>query len=54
MVTQVFAMEIPAYPRADGVEFEGFGQSEAEIEAEDAGQSPFAALSALKASDDET
>ena len=51
MVTQVFAMEIPAYPRADGAEFAGYGQSEAEVEAEDAKQSPFAALSALKPSD---
>ena len=51
MVTQVFAMEIPAYPRVEGAEFGGYGQSEAEIEAEDAKQSPFAALSALKPSD---
>ena len=51
MVTQVFAMEIPAYPRVEGAEFGGYGQSEAEIEAEDAEQSPFAALSALKPSD---
>jgi uncharacterized metal-binding protein YceD (DUF177 family) len=51
MVTQVFAMEIPAYPRIDGAEFGGYGQSEAEIESEDAKQSPFAALSALKPSD---
>lgn len=53
MVTQVFAMEIPAYPRAEGAAFSGYGQSEAEIEAEDAKQSPFAALSALKSSDGE-
>lgn len=52
MVTQVFAMEIPAYPRAEGAEFSGYGQSEAEIEAEDAKQSPFAALSALKPTND--
>ncbi|MCH1542660.1 MAG: DUF177 domain-containing protein [Alphaproteobacteria bacterium] len=52
MVTQVFAMEIPAYPRAEDAEFVGYGQSEAEREAEDAKQSPFAALSALKASND--
>ncbi|MGB1464556.1 MAG: DUF177 domain-containing protein, partial [Parvibaculales bacterium] len=51
MVTQVFAMEIPAYPRAEGAQFAGYGQSESEIEAEDAEQSPFAALSALKPSD---
>lgn len=51
MVTQVFAMEIPAYPRAEGAEFAGYGQSESEIEAEDAKQSPFAALSSLKPSD---
>lgn len=54
MVTQVFAMEIPAYPRAEGAQFAGYGQSEAEIEAEDAKQSPFAALSALKETDKET
>ena len=53
MVTQVFAMEIPAYPRAEGAEFAGYGQSEAEMEAEDAKQSPFAALSALKTSNDD-
>ena len=53
MVTQIFAMEIPAYPRAEGAEFAGYGQSEAEIEAEDAKQSPFAALSALKPSYDD-
>ena len=52
-VTQLFAMEIPAYPRAEGVEFDGYGQSAAEIEAEDEAQSPFAALSALKPSDDD-
>ena len=40
MVTQLFAMEIPAYPRVEGAEFGGYGQSEAEIEAEDAKQSP--------------
>ena len=51
MVTQLFAMEIPSYPRIEGAEFGGYGQSEAEIEAEDARQSPFAALSALKATD---
>lgn len=51
MVSQVFAMEIPAYPRAEGAEFAGYGQSEIEIEAEDAKQSPFAALSALKPTD---
>ncbi len=51
MVTQLFAMEIPAYPRVEGAEFGGYGQSEAEIEAEDAKQSPFAALSALKPTD---
>jgi hypothetical protein len=45
-------MEIPAYPRAEGAEFSGYGQSEAEIEAEDAKQSPFAALSALKPTND--
>ena len=53
MVTQVFAMEIPAYPRVEGAEFDGYGQTVAEIEAEDAKQSPFAALSALKPSDGE-
>ena len=53
MVTQVFAMEIPAYPRADGAEFAGYGQSEAEIEAEDKKQSPFAALEALKSDSDD-
>ena len=52
MVTQVFAMEIPAYPRVEGAAFSGYGQSEAEIEAEDAKQSPFAALSALKPTND--
>lgn len=51
MVTQLFAMEIPSYPRIEGAEFVGYGQSEAEIEAEDAKQSLFAALSALKATD---
>lgn len=54
MVTQVFAMEIPAYPRAEGAEFDGYGQTEAEIEAEDKKQSPFAALAALKDDADET
>lgn len=48
MVTQIFAMEIPAYPRAEGAAFDGYGQSEAEMEAEDKQQSPFAALQALK------
>ena len=49
-ITQVFAMEVPAYPRAPGVSFEGYGQSEAEIEAEDKRPSPFAALAGLKSS----
>ena len=51
MVTQVFAMEIPAYPRAEGAEFAGYGQSDSEIEAENTKQSPFAALSSLKPTD---
>ena len=54
MVTQIFAMEIPAYPRAEGAEFGGYGQSEEEIEAEDKQQSPFAALQALKPDGDDT
>ncbi len=52
-VTQIFAMEVPTYPRASGVEFSGFGQSEAEIEAEDKAQSPFAALAKMKPKGDE-
>lgn len=53
MVTQIFAMEIPAYPRAEGAEFDGYGQSEEEIVAEDKKQSPFAALEALKRDKDD-
>lgn len=53
-VTQIFAMEVPAYPRAPDAAFEGYGQSEAEIAAEDKKPSPFAALAALKDTGDET
>ena len=52
-VTQIFAMEIPAYPRADDAEFDGYGQSEAEIAEEDKKPSPFAALAALKGDADD-
>lgn len=47
-VTQIFAMEVPAYPRADDAKFEGYGQSEEEIAEEGKRPSPFAALAALK------
>ncbi|MDG1690736.1 MAG: DUF177 domain-containing protein [Alphaproteobacteria bacterium] len=47
-ITQIFAMEVPAYPRAPGAAFAGYGQSEAEIVAEDKRPSPFAALAGLK------
>jgi hypothetical protein len=30
-VTQIFAMEVPAYPRKADAEFSGYGQSEAEM-----------------------
>ena len=53
-VTQLFAMEVPAYPRAANAEFTGYGQSAAEIEAEDKKPSPFAALAALKEDADKT
>ena len=53
-VTQVFAMEVPAYPRAPDVEFGGYGQSAEEIAAEDKKPSPFAALAALKGDTDKT
>ena len=53
-VTQILAMEVPAYPRKPDAEFAGFGQSVEEIEAEDKAASPFAALAALKSGDDET
>lgn len=52
-VTQIFAMEVPAYPRKADAQFSGYGQSEAEMEAEDKAASPFAALSALKGADGE-
>lgn len=47
-LTQLFAMEIPAYPRAPDAEFDGYGQSADEIAEEDKRPSPFAALAALK------
>lgn len=47
-ITQIFAMEVPAYPRVDNAEFDGYGQSEEEMAAEDKRPSPFAALAALK------
>lgn len=53
-VTQVFAMELPAYPRAPDAQFSGYGQSDEEIAAEDKKPSPFAALAALKGDADET
>lgn len=53
-VTQLFAMEVPAYPRAPNAEFEGFGQSAEEMAAEDKKPSPFAALAALKQDTDKT
>jgi uncharacterized metal-binding protein YceD (DUF177 family) len=53
-VTQIFALDVPSYPRAPGVEFDGYGQTEAEITAEDKKPSPFAALAALKHDTDKT
>ncbi|MBT5157810.1 MAG: DUF177 domain-containing protein [Rhodobiaceae bacterium] len=47
-VTQILAMEVPAYPRAPGVSFDGYGQSEDEMAAEDKRPSPFAGLADLK------
>lgn len=52
-VTQIFAMEVPAYPRAPDAAFDGYGQSAEEIAAEDKKPSPFAALAALKDTDGE-
>ena len=51
-VTQIFAMEVPTYPRKPDAAFDGYGQSEEEIEAENEAASPFAALSALKSTDE--
>ena len=53
-VTQLFAMEVPSYPRAPDAAFDGYGQSTQEIEAEDKKPSPFAALAALKGDADKT
>lgn len=53
-VTQLFAMEVPTYPRAPDATFGGYGQSAEEIEAEDKKPSPFAALAALKQDADKT
>lgn len=53
-VTQLFAMEVPAYPRAPDAAFEGYGQSADEIAAEDKKPSPFAALAALQQDTDKT
>lgn len=53
-VTQLFAMEVPTYPRAPDAAFDGYGQSAEEMEAEDKKPSPFAALAALKADGDKT
>lgn len=53
-VTQLFAMEVPAYPRAPDAEFDGYGQSADEVAAEDKKPSPFAALAALKEDADKT
>lgn len=51
-VTQILAMEVPAYPRQADAAFEGYGQSDGEIEAENEAASPFAALAALKPADE--
>ena len=53
-VTQLFAMEVPAYPRAPDAQFDGYGQSAEEIDQEDKKPSPFAALAALKEDADKT
>ena len=52
-VTQLFAMEVPAYPRKQDAEFAGYGQSVDEIEAEDKAASPFASLAALNQNDED-
>lgn len=53
-VAQLFAMEVPPYPRKPDAEFAGYGQTADEIEAEDKAASPFAALAALKGDGDDT
>ena len=53
-VTQLFAMEVPAYPRKPDASFAGYGQSEDEMAAEDKAASPFAALAALKPEADDS